>query len=85
MSKHKYHDCSFCGGVVKPKKTKTDLWWKGKLYIFENVPAGVCQQCGEKYFIAKVAKTMEASIQRNRFKKFIEVPLSSYTQIASAQ
>ena len=84
MPKHKYSDCSFCQGVVKPSRVKVDMWWKKKLYVFENVPAGVCQQCGEKYFTAKVAKDMEASIRRNRFKRFMEVPISSYPQIISA-
>jgi hypothetical protein len=32
------------------------------LYIFQNVPAGVCQQCGEKYLTAKVAKEIEQRI-----------------------
>jgi hypothetical protein len=27
--------------------------------VIENVPAGVCQQCGEKYFQAAVCKAME--------------------------
>jgi len=27
--------------------------------IIEDVPAGVCQQCGEKYFDAEVYKDME--------------------------
>ena len=80
MPKHRYSDCSYCGGMVKPSKAKVDFWWKDKLYLFENVPAGVCQQCGEKYFTATVAKRMEASIQKNRWEKFIEVPVSSYAK-----
>ncbi len=82
MPKHRYSDCSYCGGAVKSSKVKVDLWWKEKLYIFEDVPAGICQQCGEKYFTANVAKRMDASIQRNRWKKLIEVPVTSYTQLA---
>jgi hypothetical protein len=27
--------------------------------VIENVPAGVCRQCGEKYFQAAVYKAME--------------------------
>lgn len=83
MSKHKYSDCSYCGGTVKPAKIKVDLWWKAKLYVFENVPAGVCQQCTEKYFTATVAKRMETSIRKNRWRRFIEVPISSYSQLVS--
>ena len=48
IAMHKYGDCSFCGGEVKEDKVELDYRSKGKLYIFKDVPAGVCQQCGEK-------------------------------------
>ncbi len=31
-----------------------DLWKKEKLYVIRNVPAKVCEQCGEKYFSSKI-------------------------------
>ncbi|MGH7771971.1 MAG: YgiT-type zinc finger protein [Candidatus Binatia bacterium] len=40
-------------------KVKVDFRWGRKLKVVENVPAGVCQQCGEKYFQSAVYKTME--------------------------
>ena len=49
---HKFGDCSFCRGEVKEGRVEMDYRYKGKLYIFQNVPAGVCQQCGEKYLKA---------------------------------
>ena len=60
---HKYGDCSFCGGEVKADRVELDYRYKGKLYIFEDVPAGVCQQCGERYLTAEVAKEIEQRIQ----------------------
>ena len=36
-----------------------DFWWGDDLKIIENVPAGVCTQCGERYFDAPVYKQME--------------------------
>ncbi len=83
MTKHKYSDCSYCGGSVKPAKTMVDFFWKKKLYLFEDVPAGLCQQCGEKYFTAVVAKKMENSIQKNRWKRFLEIPVTSYPRLLS--
>ena len=53
---HNYGDCSFCGGEVKNERVELDYRYKGKLYIFQNVPVEVCQQCGEKYLTAKIAK-----------------------------
>lgn len=53
-------ECYFCKGrVIKKKKVKVDFRWGRKLKVIQNVPASVCQQCGEKYFDATVYKAME--------------------------
>ena len=73
---HKYGDCSFCGGEVKGEKVELVYQYKGELYIFQNVPAGVCQQCGEKYLTAKVAKEIEHRIKtKEQWAKTITVPV----------
>ena len=71
---HKYGDCSFCRGEVKEDRVELDYRYKGKLYVFQNVPTGVCQQCGEKYLTAKVAKEIEHKIhQQDKWTKTITV------------
>ena len=73
---HKYGDCSFCGGEVKEEKVELDYRYQGKLFIFQNVPGGVCQQCGEKYLLAKVAKEIEHRIQtKKKWDKTTPVPV----------
>jgi YgiT-type zinc finger domain-containing protein len=52
-------ECYFCKGKVIPQKVKVDFRWGEKLKVIEDVPAGVCQQCGEKYFQSAVYKEME--------------------------
>lgn len=77
---HKYGDCSFCGGEVKEESVELDYRYKGKLYIFQNVPAGVCQQCGEKYLTAKTAKRIEDRIHsKDKWSKTIAVPVEVFT------
>jgi YgiT-type zinc finger domain-containing protein len=51
--------CYFCKGKIVQQKTTVDFRWGRKLKVIENVPAGVCQQCGEKYFHSAIYKTME--------------------------
>lgn len=51
--------CYFCKGTVVQQPTTVDFWWGDDLKIIENVPAGVCTQCGERYFDAPVYKQME--------------------------
>ena len=55
--------CYFCGGKVKKEEVSVDFWWGEKLIIFEEVPAEVCQQCGEKFLDATVYKEMEKVAQ----------------------
>ena len=52
-------ECYFCKGRVVQEKINVDFRWGRKLKVIEDVPAGVCQQCGEKYFQATVYKAME--------------------------
>ena len=52
-------ECYFCKGKVVQKKVNVDFRWGRKLKVIESVPAGVCEQCGEKYFQSTVYKAME--------------------------
>ena len=52
--------CYFCGGQTKEQHV-TDLYTEGNLYLaVENVPAEVCQQCGERYYSPEVTKKLLA-------------------------
>ncbi len=81
---HDYGDCSFCGGEVKEEPVTLDYRYQGRLYIFEDVPAGVCQQCGEKYLTAEVAKEIERRIHtQHEWDKTVVVPVSVFsTEVA---
>ncbi len=76
---HKYGDCSFCGGKVLEERVELDYRYKENLYICQHVPAGVCQQCGERYLTAEVAKGIEHKIQtKNKWDKTISVPVEVF-------
>lgn len=60
---HGFADCSFCGGRVREMPVAVDYRTGDKLVIVEDVPAGVCEQCGEQYFTASVAKALEGLAQ----------------------
>lgn len=53
------NECYFCKGRIVEQKVTVDFRWGDKLKVIENVPAGVCQQCGEKYFRSDIYKLME--------------------------
>jgi len=43
-------ECFYCKGRVEQRRIEHVHQWGGKLYLFRNVPAEVCRQCGEVYF-----------------------------------
>jgi YgiT-type zinc finger domain-containing protein len=54
-----YADCTYCGGEVEEKRIDYDYRREKHLMVVNNVPAGVCRQCGEKYFKPEVLKKMD--------------------------
>ena len=53
--------CYFCKGRVQERDVTVDYRWGNTLVVIKGVPAGVCQQCGEKYIDSSVYKGMEKS------------------------
>jgi len=41
---------------MQEKYIKQDFWIRGELIVVEDVPAGVCPQCGEKVVKADVGR-----------------------------
>ncbi len=78
-----YHRCHFCGGEVLEKRITIDYRWGDKLMaIIENVPAGVCQICGEQYFKAEVVKEIERIASSGETpKRMLQVPLRELTVV----
>ena len=49
----------FRKGILENKKVTVDFSWGDKLFVIEEVPAKVCNECGEKYYSAENSKEME--------------------------
>ena len=78
MSFWKDETCEYCGGVIVEKSVTLHRQVQGKHILLENVPAGVCTECGTRYYTANVLKTIEASIQgRQQASKEVLVPVYS--------
>ena len=74
--------CEYCNGLIVEKTI--DLPRKvGERYILvRNVPAGVCAECGTRYYAANVLKTME-EIVRGRIQAEQEIPMAVYSLVGS--
>jgi YgiT-type zinc finger domain-containing protein len=78
-----FGDCTYCGGEVEERAIDYDYRRRGQLLIILNVQAGVCRQCGEKYFAAGVVKKMDAEYHEifdhhKKPERTLEVPAVSF-------
>lgn len=80
MSDYKYADCSFCGGEVEEDVVSVVRMRQGKLVMLEGVPAGVCRQCGERYYRGAVVEEMERLMKEPSpsVKREIKVPVLQF-------
>lgn len=77
--------CYFCKkGILEDKRVTVDFRWGSKLIIIEEVPAKVCNECGEKYYSAKISREMEKIAIEGKMEKVIEVPLVTLPETPSA-
>ena len=75
-----YGDCTICGGRVTSKLVEKICTRGGHLIgVVKDVPAGVCDQCGERYYKAPVLKKIERQLSRSQQKaKLISVPVARF-------
>ncbi len=68
---------------MEGRQIKQDFWIKEKLIVIEDVPAGVCPQCGEKVVRAEVGQqiaTLIGSSRRLRDARTINVPVIHFEE-----
>jgi len=76
--KMRYGDCDYCDGKVLEEIREIDFRWRGKLYVIANVPVGVCQQCGEKYFTAEVSERIDKLVTSKEYDRVKRVPVKNF-------
>jgi hypothetical protein len=52
--------------------------------VIEEVPAKVCNECGERYYSAEVSREMEKIAIEGKKEQIIEVPLVRWPIMASS-
>lgn len=70
--------CEYCGGPIVEKRVTLHRKVRGQYVLIENVPAGVCTQCGTRYYTANVLKTIEENLRgRRQAEREVLVPVYS--------
>lgn len=62
---NRLYPCEFCDTHLPQEKKRVTVsrQRKGKWFIFENVEAMVCPNCGHRYFDAHVLEMMESHME----------------------
>jgi len=72
--------CEHCKGTVRERRVAREaLRHKGSFVILEDVPVGVCDSCGARYFDATILRRV-AEIGRGNTPagRTLEVPIDRY-------
>lgn len=74
-----YDDCSYCGGKVI-ERLVTKACWRGDelVALISDVPSGVCQQCGERYYKAKVLERTEELLSLRDGFASVAIPVRAF-------
>jgi YgiT-type zinc finger domain-containing protein len=69
--------CEYCQAALDPGERRVTVYRHrgGKHFIFEQVPARVCLQCGERYFSARVVRAMDRQMRARRKRTTVAVPV----------
>lgn len=68
--------CEYCGGPIVEKLVTVYREISGNYFLFEDVPAGVCKECGTRYYAANVLKRIEESMRGDqKAKREVVVPV----------
>ncbi len=71
--------CFLCGGKMTKKLVTAENWWGEKLTLIENVPAWVCENCGEQYFEPEVCEKLDHMREvPPATKKVMQIPVYNF-------
>ncbi|HXF06494.1 MAG TPA: type II toxin-antitoxin system MqsA family antitoxin [Blastocatellia bacterium] len=60
---------------MEERQVTVDFRWGDYLVIIQDVPAKVCNECGERYYTAEVVRQMERIAKEGQRDKEIQVPV----------
>ena len=72
--------CEYCEGVVRERiLAREPLSHHRGIVVLENVPVGLCDHCGARYYAAPVLKRVESILAKPKpATRTIEVPVEAY-------
>ncbi len=70
--------CEYCNAILPDNEKLVTVYRhrRGQHFIFERVPARVCQKCGERYFSVQSVSEMESQMREEKQQtNLVSVPI----------
>ncbi len=69
--------CSFCHGKLVESKTEFVIKLYGRVLSIKDVPAFVCQECGEAYYTPKVSRKLDKVMKKFHESNLLVHPIAA--------
>lgn len=71
--------CEFCEGTLRNRVVRAQFRYMGQTVYIDNVPARVCDRCGEQYYSGRVFERMaEIAQDPRRLVGTVSFPLADF-------
>src|SRR3972149_1143851 len=80
MYRQEPSECPRCQRLMQAAMGRTNIWQGDCLIVVEDIPAQMCEQCGEQFYDDLVAEALRSFVEKREDvdpKRVIEVPVYS--------
>ncbi len=74
------YNCEYCDGIVRERIVEKEVFKHKKGFVMlENVPIGICDQCGYRYYNSKIMKKVNEIAEGKQMPARTEpIPVARY-------
>jgi YgiT-type zinc finger domain-containing protein len=76
--------CGICGDKMRLQRVEVIRSRDGRIYVFKDVPAKVCVNCGERFYSSEVVGRMDDIIKSGREGEKIEATRFAFPEKEAA-
>lgn len=80
------YSCEYCEGTVQERVVKKEVFkHKNGFIMLENVPIGICESCGYRYYHSTILKRVdEIAEDKIENRRFEPIPIAQYVYGAAS-
>jgi len=65
----KPNTCSLCGRILREDKTELLMRIEDQIVVIKNIPAYICEDCGEDYFTPDTSRKIDRIMHEDKIAK----------------